>query len=549
MKINFKNWKLIAHFANVMEFNRGIRAKFFLFFIIMGAIPFVTLIAISARNTINELEASVKMNGSLRNTIISEHISSLIEINQHVLHSLALNPEIIQYVQSPTEERRESVTKLLNETNDIFNDDNPTGLTGADGWQMIRTDGATLVNLNNRQHFQEAMKGRAYVSDIISSMSTGETIVVIEVPILNAEGKPVGMVQRNFNLAVLQDFVQVFDEEEISVVVMDRTGRIISNSDNIIGLNTEYAIDNKYKFILDRIYNSSGVINLDIEGTDSLVAYSRNVDTGWMIITIRPYHYIYDQARDRAAKSLALGLAMLLAGIFIAYLFALRVTKPIIEMTNVVDDIVSGKTSVDKIEVNSDDELGQMAAAFIKIKSDRDAFQLESELDKLTELFNKKTMENLCKMKLKTFNENETANIFMAFYIIDLDHFKEVNDMLGHQFGDKVLIEFARGLKKIFRPNDCIGRFGGDEFVVTVDSLPNMEVVIRKAEQIKQLAFNLTIEGKERFVTASIGIAIAPQSGRDYDSLFAAADKAVYYVKNHGKNGYYCELFDQDKEK
>ncbi len=189
-----------------------------------------------------------------------------------------------------------------------------------------------------------------------------------------------------------------------------------------------------------------------------------------------------------------------------------------------------------------------MAAAFNKIKSDRDAYRFESELDKLTELFNKKTMENLCKMKLNTFNENETANIFMAFYIIDLDHFKEVNDILGHQFGDKVLVEFARGLKKIFRPNDCIGRFGGDEFVVTVDSLPNMDVVIRKAEQIKQLAFNLKIDGKERFVTASIGIAIAPQNGRDYDSLFKTADEAVYYVKNHGKNGYYCELFEKSKD-
>ncbi|MBD3879183.1 MAG: GGDEF domain-containing protein, partial [Quinella sp. 1Q5] len=97
-------------------------------------------------------------------------------------------------------------------------------------------------------------------------------------------------------------------------------------------------------------------------------------------------------------------------------------------------------------------------------------------------------------------------------------------------------------------PNDCIGRFGGDEFVVIVDSLPNMEVVVRKAEQIKQIAFNLALEGKSHFVTASIGIAIAPHSGRDYDTLFAAADKAVYYVKNHGKNGYHCELFDKDDD-
>ena len=73
-----------------------------------------------------------------------------------------------------------------------------------------------------------------------------------------------------------------------------------------------------------------------------------------------------------------------------------------------------------------------------------------------------------------------------------------------------------------------------------------MEIVMRKAEQIRQIAYNLTVEGKAHMVTASIGIAIAPQNGRDYESLFAAADKAVYYVKNNGKNGYHCELFAQD---
>ena len=524
-----------------MEISKGIRAKIFLLFIVMGAIPFVILVTVGAINTIAELEESYKQNSLLRNIIISEHISDLIARNQAVLHSLAMSPTVIEYLQQPSEEKYGYVLKILKDADEIFDDNNLTALTGADGWQIIRTDGATLVNLKKRQHFQEAMKGRSYVSDIISSMSTGKLIVVIEVPVLDETGKPVGMIQRNFDLGVLQDFVMTLDDGEIYVVVMDRTGRIIVNSDAEATQVNEYAIDNSYKFILDRIYNSSGVIRIDVNDEDSLATYSRNLDTGWMIITLRPYHYILDQVYDKAVKAIVFGMIVLFIGTLIAYFLSLRVTKPIVEMTEAVDQIVSGKTDIEKIEVSTNDELGQMAAAFNKIRSERDAFQLESELDKLTELFNKKTMENLCKMKLKTFNENENSNIFMAFYIIDLDHFKEVNDLLGHQFGDKVLVEFAKSLKKIFRPNDCIGRFGGDEFVVIVDSLPNMEVVIRKAEQIKQIAFNLALEGRSHFVTASIGISIAPQNGRDYDSLFAAADKAVYHVKNNGKNGYYCQ--------
>ena len=531
-----------------MEISTGIRAKLFFFFVVMGAIPFIILVTAGAINTISELEESYKQNSMLRNTIISEHINELIEKNQVVLKSLSMSPTIIEYVRQPTEDKRAYVTKILKDADEIFADNNLTALTGADGWQMIRTDGATLVNLKKRQHFQEAMKGRSYVSDILNSMSTGKMVIIIEVPIFDEAGNPIGMIQRNSYLTALQDYVMTLDDSEVYVVIMDRTGRIVVNSDEEDSFNNENAIDNSYKFILDRIYNSTGVIRIDVNNEDSLATYSRNLDTGWMIVTIRPYHYILDQVYDKAIKALIFGMIVLFIATLVAYLLTIRVTKPIVEMTNVVEEIVSGKTDVDNIKVSSDDELGQMAAAFNKIRSERDAYQLESELDKLTELFNKKTMENLCKMKLKTFNENENSNIFMAFYIIDLDHFKEVNDLLGHQFGDKVLVEFAKGLKKIFRPNDCIGRFGGDEFVVIVDSLPNMEVVIRKAEQIKQIAFNLAIDGRAKFVTASIGIAIAPQNGRDYESLFAAADKAVYHVKNNGKNGYYCELFAEDDD-
>ena len=557
-----------------MEISKGIRAKIFLLLLFMGLGPFTVLVIVSAMSNVAELEDHVKQNSQLKNDIISEHMSELIAKNQAVLQSLALSPNVISYLKSPTPEKLEYVSKILYDTDIIFKDRNYTAMTGADGWQILRTDGEKGVNLKKRQHFQEAMKGRRYVSDIITSMANGKMIIVTEVPVIDEDGTPIGMLQRNFDLVGLQDFIQNFGDSETFVVVMDRNGKVIANSRSGEEIGAEYEIDNSYKFILDRVYNSSGVIPLEINGEKALVAYARNIDTGWMIVTIRPYHYILEQVYGKVAKALIFGLVMLFIGTFIAYMLTLRVTKPIIEVTKAVEEIAEGNTDIEKIEVVSNDEIGQMAAAFNKIRSERDKitserdkvtserdkisserdkvtserdfFKMESQLDKLTELFNKTTMENLCKMKLKTFNENESSNIFMAFYVIDLDHFKEVNDFFGHQFGDKVLVEFAKGLKKIFRPNDCIGRFGGDEFVVIVDSLPNMEVVIRKAEQIKQIASNLAVEGKAHIVTASIGIAIAPQNGRDYDSLFAAADKGVYHVKNNGKNGYYCDLFKEN---
>ena len=531
-----------------MEISRGIRSKIFILFSIMGIVPCVILIAAGAYSMIHELEDNTKEVGFLKNSIVSEHVTEMISKNQSVLQSLAMSPNLIEYVQNPMPDRHDYVVKILADADKIFNDMNLTALTGGDGQQLIRTDNATLVNIKKRQHFQEAMRGRRYVSDILSSMATGKMIIVLEVPVRNSENKPIGMIQRNFNLAVLQNFVKGLDDDESSIVVMDRSGRIIANSDNIVGVGNEYIVDNSYKSILDEVYNSTGSKQMILNGEKTIAIYSRNIETGWMIVTLQPYHFIMDKIYERSTKALILGLIMMFVGSILAYFLTMRIAKPIIEITKVVDKIADGDGTVKKIELNRDDELGQMAAAFNKLRSDRDTFLLESELDRLTGLFNKKTMENLCRMKLKTLGEKESSNIFIAFYIVDLDHFKEVNDLLGHQFGDKVLVEFAHGLRKIFRPNDCIGRFGGDEFVIILDNLPNMEVVVRKAEQIKHIAFNLTIEGKSKFVTASIGIAIAPQNGRDYESLFNSADRALYYVKNHGKNGYHCELFDKEED-
>ena len=173
-----------------LEFFKGIRAKLFIFFLFMGGLPFIALIVVGALNFKWELESHARQTSLLRNSIISEHVTELVDMNMAVLHSLALNPEIINYVQSGDEAYRQIAEKLCRETNSIFNDDNNLALTAGNAWQLFRTDGSTVVNLKNRAHFQEALKGREYVTDILSSMSTGKMIVVMAVPVLNLAGEP-----------------------------------------------------------------------------------------------------------------------------------------------------------------------------------------------------------------------------------------------------------------------------------------------------------------------------------------------------------------------
>ena len=523
-----------------MNITKGVRNKLFLLLIIMGALPFNIVIFFDAINTVHDLERNAEKDGQLRNSIVSEHVTELFEKNFYVLHELAMNPLVTEYINSPNEEKYRATINLLHDTNTIFKDGNMAALTAPDSNQLLRTDGSKLVSLVGRQHFYEAMQGRPFISDVIISRSTGKGIVVIEVPVKDRHNHPIGMLQRNLDLINLQDFIREQDTDEISVIVMDREGKTIAHSDKRLNFEFEHSIDGRYKYIADKMKNASGIFRARVDGEDSLVSYSRNWMTDWAVVTVQPYHFISELVYAKMKISALVGIIMLALVCIAAHFLAIRATRPIIAITKAADNLAKGNKKTIKLEnVDSNDELGQMVDAFNKMCMARDSYKIESELDRLTKLYNKATMESLGKMKLKNFNDQEGNDTIMAFYIIDLDHFKEANDTYGHQFGDKVLVEFSRNLRKKFRPNDCIGRFGGDEFVVMIDNLPGMEIVLRKARDIKNVAMNLTVDGRPAGITASIGIAIIPQDGEDYDTVFKAADTALYHVKQNGRNGFY----------
>ena len=524
-----------------MGLSNSIKHKLFFLLIVMGAIPFILVIIMSSMNMISDWETSVEKNGILRNTIISEHVTELFEKNFYVLRAAAVNALIVDYVKNPQDKKYKEVLFLLHDTNSIFRDHNIMALTASNGLQLVRTDGAKLVDLTKREHFQQAMQGNNFVSDVILSMSTGEMIVVLTVPVKDQKNDVIGVIQRNFNLNAFQDFVETQDDEEVSVIILDRNGRIIANSDDGEDLAKNFSSDDTYKFIADKVSKGSGILNEKINNEECLISYSQNNLTDWTIITVQPYKYIMDQVYQEIFKYAFAGLVMLMFVSAVAYLTSIRATRPIIEITKVANKMASGSLNVAALQVNSTDELGKMAEAFNKMRYARDSYRMEAKIDKLTKLYNKSTFESVCRKKLQELKAEGAEENLTALYIIDLDHFKEINDTKGHQFGDKVLTEFAKHLKKCFRPYDCVARFGGDEFLVIIDNLPNTEVITRKAETINQVTRELEIDGENANVTASIGIAIVPCDGTEYEEIFKAADESLYFVKNSGRDGYHCE--------
>lgn len=129
-----------------------------------------------------------------------------------------------------------------------------------------------------------------------------------------------------------------------------------------------------------------------------------------------------------------------------------------------------------------------------------------------------------------------------AFMMIDLDSFKLVNDLYGHDMGDKILIRFAEIIQSVVRSSDLTGRMGGDEFIAYCQNINDEAVIARKAEYINE---QIVISAKEYMgddmtipLGASIGCVFAPEEGTDFDTLYKKADKALYVVKQNGKHGY-----------
>ena len=127
----------------------------------------------------------------------------------------------------------------------------------------------------------------------------------------------------------------------------------------------------------------------------------------------------------------------------------------------------------------------------------------------------------------------------VAMLYLDLDNFKMVNDTLGHAAGDQLLLEAVKRLVHCTRDSDTISRQGGDEFILLLNEIPDMETVERVAADIlRQLAEPVEINGHAMNASCSIGVAMYPQDGSDFDSLLQKADTAMYNAKDAGRNTY-----------
>ena len=176
-------------------------------------------------------------------------------------------------------------------------------------------------------------------------------------------------------------------------------------------------------------------------------------------------------------------------------------------------------------------EVAALSEAQVILAHSNEELEMKARIDVLTHLWNRRAILELAEGELAA-----GANNSIAIVMIDIDHFKKINDTFGHPAGDEVLRSVAERLRRWLRPNDAVGRFGGEEFLAILSGV-GPEEALQVCERIRFEVAKTTIccDQHKIPVSCSIGIAVS-QAPADLDRLISSADGALYHAKESGRN-------------
>jgi diguanylate cyclase (GGDEF)-like protein len=407
----------------------------------------------------------------------------------------------------------------------------------------LRDRRARRVNVTERPFFQDTLRlHEGVISAPFKSTLSGQPVVVVTQPLRNADGEVIGIVLGAIDLlrpsfsaqldalrAGADGYLFIVTDQGIMVHHPDKN-RILEKGDDAPGTLLEAALR-----------TPEGWEDLLDDGVPVLLVHKRLREIDWTIGVSYPVRSAFSSMLNVRMRAL-LGAAIItaVAGLF-GWLITKGLLRPLRRLHRHVEDISAGRADINVFDVARKDEFGHLSRAFYGLSQRRE--QAEQELhrlattDVLTGLNNRRMYDAFLPQALARAARSGQP---VGLAILDIDHFKSINDTLGHAAGDQVLIEFARRLTGAVRVTDTVARLAGDEFVIVFEQLSaaaEMDLLGEKILDAMRPPFLLS--GLPREVRASIGIAVtSAHVAATPEELMRAADQALYDVKAAGRNGY-----------
>lgn len=320
-----------------------------------------------------------------------------------------------------------------------------------------------------------------------------------------------GMVENRRNIGV-----EIIDIDE-------SVGDYETAMDSLSRVRLLMSLTDEFAFIYDKATNVFKMFKYD--RFNRIILYDMDIDL-WKREMLSKSYVKYDE--KAMLDTLVLNMKTYADSFSIKMNCAIRTQSDIFEAVRFIGT-VHNESNGNKIIVGrvvSDEAVGHASTAM--------EIMNELQCDSLTGVYNKKTITEYAKKRLA---EEKEKRIVIA--ILDVDHFKSVNDTFGHLYGDKVLARVGGRLKEIVGEDGVIGRIGGDEFMIVFNGLDDDQVLRGMLRAIRtQIKWEFAEDFENLSITCSIGASIFPVNGRDYESLFKKADCCLYIAKEKGRDRY-----------
>lgn len=272
------------------------------------------------------------------------------------------------------------------------------------------------------------------------------------------------------------------------------------------------------------------------EGIPMLAAYSNVSEAGWGIVQQTPYSFAEDLLAEQFLQMLKNLLLPFMLLLLLSIFIARKLAAPFTHLGNLVKGLAEGKAVSQPLKDNlmephwnreADILTKSVAIAFEILERNNQELTQSARTDALTGLPNRRKLEEVLDVW-------SSQNRHFSLLILDIDHFKSINDSFGHQMGDRALKGLAETLQTLIRKTDYCFRYGGEEFVLLLpdaDRLAACQVAEKIRKEVEQTALI-----PDRTVTVSIGISEFPAQTESLEELFRLADSALYQSKDEGRN-------------
>lgn len=362
---------------------------------------------------------------------------------------------------------------------------------------------------------------------------TGRLLIFISHPIFTDAGQYVGLIGGTIYLKEENVFYKLlgkhYYDDGSYVFVVDEDGRIIYHEDPT-RVNDDVIQNKAVQAVVKGESGAQEVINTS--GVEMLAGYSAIPLAKWGVVSQRPLEVAMSPALGHVKSMAIFAMPLLVFCLILVFWAATKIARPLQQLATFTEECLDTK-DVKSLESVTGWYYEAFSLKRVLVRSlsflqgQVSFFKDQSTTDPLTGLTNRRTMDAL----LAEWTANELPH---AIILLDLDHFKRVNDTYGHAVGDKVLKFLAENMQAVARDQDVCCRYGGEEFIMLLPRTAAKEAEIL-AEQLREIIAN-TVSPCGKSVTLSAGVAAYPKMAETTEALIEVADTALYHAKQTGRN-------------